>query len=290
MSKTVRISLTLAVVVIALLAGQWIWSHYMYSPWTRDGRVRADVITIAPDVSGWVTELDVKDNQHVNKGDVIFTVDSTRYKATIAQLEAQVESDRYSLELAKHQYERRKKLSTNGKLVSDETAESARIKTKLAEAALKLSEAKLQAAQIDLERSVIRAPADGTIINLTLRQGNYVSKGKSVLSLVKDGSLYVTGYFEETKVPMIHVGQTATITLMSGGKPLTGKVTSIGKAIADTNTNGNSQLLPQVQQTFNWVRLAQRIPVDIQLDSVDKNVNLSAGMTVSIHMNQEQEQ
>lgn len=112
-------------------------------------------------------------------------MDDTRYKASIAELEAQVESNQYSLELAKHQYERRKALSKNGKLVSDETAESARIQTKLAEAALDLSLAKLNTAKINLDRSVIKAPADGSMINLTLREGNYVSQGKSVLSLVK---------------------------------------------------------------------------------------------------------
>lgn len=284
MAKTVRISLTLVVVVIAFLAGHWVWQHYLYSPWTRDGRVRADVITIAPDVSGWVTHLNVSDNQDVKKGDVLFTVDDTRYKASIAELEAQVESNQYSLELARHQYERRKALSKNGKLVSDETAESARIQTKLAEAALDLSLAKLNTAKINLDRSVIKAPADGSMINLTLREGNYVSQGKSVLSLVKKDSLYVTGYFEETKLPLIYEGQKATITLMSGGKPLMGTVTSIGKAIADSNTNGNTQLLPQVQQTFNWVRLAQRIPVDIRLDDIPEDVHLSAGMTVSIYL------
>ncbi|MFC3023864.1 efflux RND transporter periplasmic adaptor subunit [Vibrio zhugei] len=286
MKKPLRISLTIITILVAILAGHWVWQHYLYSPWTRDGRIRADIITIAPDVSGWVTHLNVKDNQHVQKGDVILTIDDTRAKATLAQLEAQVEGNRYAFELAKHKYQRRVELSKQGKLISDETIESARIQAKQAEATLKLSEAKLQSAQIDVERSVVKAPQEGSIVNLSLREGNYVSKGKSVLSLVQKGSLYVTGYFEETKVPMIHVGQKATITLMSGGKPLTGKVTSIGKAIADSNTQGNSQLLPQVQQTFNWVRLAQRIPVDIQLDPTPDDVNLSAGMTVSIQLKQ----
>ncbi|SJL83507.1 HlyD family secretion protein [Vibrio palustris] len=282
--KPLRISLTLIVIIIAILAGHWIWQHYLYSPWTRDGRVRADIITIAPDVSGWVTHLNVKDNQEVKKGDVILTIDDKRAKAALAELEAQVEGNRYALELAQHKYQRRIELSKQGKLVSDETTESARIKAKQAQATLKLSEAKLNAAKIDVQRSIVTAPQDGSIVNLSLREGNYVSKGKSVLSLVHKGSLYVTGYFEETKVPMIHEGQKATITLMSGGKPLTGKVSSIGKAIADNNTQGNNQLLPQVQQTFNWVRLAQRIPVDIKLDPIPEEVNLSAGMTVSIQL------
>ncbi|QSA20441.1 HlyD family secretion protein, partial [Vibrio furnissii] len=146
------------------------------------------------------------------------------------------------------------------------------------------AKAQLHSAQINLDRTQVHAPADGTLINLNLREGNYVSQGSSVISLVKANSFYVTGYFEETKLPLIKVGQTAKISLMSGGEPLTGSVVSIGKAIADSNTSSNGQLLPQVQQTFNWVRLAQRIPVDIKLDPMPEGINISAGMTVSIYL------
>lgn len=286
MNNTLRISLTVVVVILAILAGHWIWQHYLYSPWTRDGRVRAHVITIAPDVSGWVIELNVKDNQAVSKGDVILKVDDARAQTQVEQLAAQVESNQYALELAQHQYQRRQELSQKGQLVSDETTESARIQVKRAEATLKLSQAELKAAQLDLERSEVRAPQDGYIVNLSLREGNYVNRGTPVLSLVQKDTLYITGYFEETKLQLIHEGQTAKITLMNGNQPLSGTVSSIGKAIANGNTNSNSQLLPQVQQTFNWVRLAQRIPVDIQLDPFD-GVQLSAGMTVSIRLDSE---
>lgn len=283
MKHSLRVALTVAVVLLAILAGYWIWQHYLYSPWTRDGRVRAEVITIAPDVSGWVTSLNVTDNQEVKQGDVILNIDDARARTMVEQLEAQVAGNQYALELAQHQYERRRQLSQKDQLVSDETIESARITVKQAEATLKLSQAKLNAAKLDVERSQVTAPQDGYIVNLNLREGNYVSQGKPVLSLVKKGSLYVTGYFEETKLPMIHVGQQANVHLMSGGQPLTGKVTSIGRAIADSNTTSNRQLLPQVQQTFNWVRLAQRIPVDIELDPFD-GVQLSAGMSATIHL------
>lgn len=283
MKHSLRVALTVAVVLLAILAGYWIWQHYLYSPWTRDGRVRAEVITIAPDVSGWVTSLNVTDNQEVKQGDVILNIDDARARTMAEQLEAQVAGNQYALELAQHQYERRRQLSQKDQLVSDETIESARITVKQAEATLKLSQAKLNAAKLDVERSQVTAPQDGYIVNLNLREGNYVSQGKPVLSLVKKGSLYVTGYFEETKLPMIHVGQQANVHLMSGGQPLTGKVTSIGRAIADSNTTSNGQLLPQVQQTFNWVRLAQRIPVDIELDPFD-GVQLSAGMSATIHL------
>lgn len=283
MGKIFRISLTLIVVAIAGIAGHWIWSHYLYSPWTRDGRVRAEIITIAPDVSGWVNQLNVKDNQVVNKGDVLFTVDDTRYKATIAELNAKAESQKLAWELAKHKYKRRIGL-TNANLVSKETFDEAFINTELARTSYELAQAQLNTAKIDLARTQIHAPENGTLINLSLRNGNYVSKGNSVFSLVKQDSLYITGYFEETKIPLVHIGQNADVSLMSGGHVLHGKVTSIGKAIANTNVTTNGQLLPQIGQTFNWVRLSQRIPVDIQLDSIPKDIELSVGMTVSIQL------
>ena len=287
MGKILRIMLTLIVVAVAGIAGHWVWSHYLYSPWTRDGRVRGDIITITPDVSGWVNQLNVKDNQVVNKGDVLFTVDDTRYKATIAELNAKTESQKLTWELAKHKYKRRIAL-TNGNLVSKETIDEAHIDTELARTSYELALAQLNTAKIDLERTQILAPEDGTLINLNLRYGNYVSKGNAVFSLVKKDSLYVTGYFEETKIPFIHLGQSADINLMSGGHVLHGKVISIGKAIANTNVTTNGQLLPQINQTFNWVRLAQRIPVDIQLEAIAPDIELSVGMTASIQLHTDQ--
>ena len=283
MEKVIRIIITLAVIVAAALSGRWVWDHYLYSPWTRDGKVQADIITIAPDVSGWVTALAVEDNQQVKKGDVIFQVDVKRYQAVVNELQAQVRNETLALELARHEYARREKLRESNS-ISAEELESSRINADMADASLELAKANLASAQIDLDRATITAPVDGTIVNLTLREGNYVSQGSPVLSLVAANSVYVTGYFEETKLPLIHEGQKAKITLMSGGKPITGTVKSIGNAIADSNTSANGQLLPQVQQTFNWVRLAQRVPVDIRLEKIPEGTRLVAGMTASIRL------
>lgn len=283
MRKMLRVGLTLLLVVLAITAGTWVWNHYLDSPWTRDGRIRADVVTIAPDVSGWVTELSVANNQSVDKGDLLFTIDDTRYRAEVAQAQAEAEEKRIAWEMAQHQYERRQKL-TGRQTISEEDLEIYRIKTESAKASYALAQAQLRMAQIDLERTRVVAPADGSLINLGLREGNYVEQGKAVLSLVKRGTFYVTGYFEETKLDLVHVGQAARIRLMGTDQLLTGKVSSIAQGIADMNTTRSDQLLPQVQQTFNWVRLAQRIPVDIALDPLPEDIKLSAGMTVSIDL------
>lgn len=286
MGKLLRVGITLGVVAIAVLAGFWVWNYYLYAPWTRDGRIQADIITIAPDVSGWVTNLAVTNNQPVKKGDTLFTIDDTRYEAALREAEAQVAQKRSGWELAKHQYQRREQL-TGRRAISEEDLESYRIKSDSARASYQLAQAGLTSTKIDLKRTVVVAPDDGTVSNLHLRQGNYVSRGAAVLSLIRRDSFYVTGYFEETKLQQVKVGQEARLKLMSGGPPLTGTVTSIAQGIANTNTSSNTQMLPQVQQAFNWVRLAQRIPVDIALDPLPDGARLSAGMTVSIYLGAE---
>jgi len=283
MGKLLRIGLTLLVVAVAVIAGTWVWDHYLYSPWTRDGRIRADVITIAPDVTGWVTELSVKNNQAVSKGDPLFTVDDVRYQAELAEREAKLAQARTGWDLARHQYERRQGMSDR-QAISEEGLEVYGIRAESAKASYELAQAELSSAQIDLKRTNVLAPESGTVNNLTLRKGNYVARGSAVLSLIKKDSFYVTGYFEETKLQLVRIGQKARITLVSGDESLTGEVVSIARGIADPNTSSDSQMLPQVQQAFNWVRLAQRIPVEIALDPLPEDVNISAGMTVSIYL------
>ncbi|MGY8837478.1 MAG: efflux RND transporter periplasmic adaptor subunit [Enterobacterales bacterium] len=284
MTKYLRILLTIIVVIAAVFAGRWVWTDYMHTPWTRDGRIRAEIVTVSPDVSGWVTGLNIKDGQNIKKGDLLFSVDNKRYQAALDRSKATTENALYTWELAKHKLERRKGLNTQ-QAISEEGLESTRINSKIAKANYELAKTDQAIAQLNFDRTKVYAPVSGQIINLNLRQGNYVAQGTSVFAIVKSGSFYVTGYFEETKIPLIHDNQKAKISLLSGGKALTGHVISVGKAIANTNTQSNTQLLPVVQQTFNWVRLSQRIPVDIKLDSVPEDVQLSAGMTATIHLN-----
>ncbi|MGB0781770.1 MAG: efflux RND transporter periplasmic adaptor subunit [Marinomonas sp.] len=285
MAKSLRITVTVLVVLAAIWAGRWVWNDYMHSPWTRDGRIRADIVTVAPDVSGWVTTLNIANDQPVKKGDLLFSVDQQRYQAALNQSKANTENALYSWQLAKHKYERRTALLSQ-KAISAEDLEESRISTEIAKANYDLAVAQQAAAQLNLDRTHVFAPVSGHIINLNLRQGNYVGQGASVFAIVQSGSFYVTGYFEETKIPLVRLGQQAKVTLLSGGKPLSGRVVSVGKAIANSNTQSDGQLLPQIQQTFNWVRLSQRIPVDIKLDPIRDDVQLSAGMTATIHLTQ----
>ncbi|SHM33971.1 HlyD family secretion protein [Vreelandella subglaciescola] len=282
MSTLLRTLVTLVIVALAAAAGWWLWHYYLYTPWTRDGRVRAEIITVAPDVSGRVVALNVDDNQRVSQGDTLFQIDPSRYQTAMDKAQAVVEQREAELELARHEASRRNRLGRAA--ISAEGQETSRINSRVASATLAQAQSALASAQLDLTQTTVAAPVAGHVLNLQLGEGNYTSAGKPVLALVAAGSYYVTGYFEETKMPRVNVGDRARVNLMGAEHELSGHVESIGRAIADPNTAPNEQLLPKVQPTFSWVRLAQRIPVRIALDNIPDDVTLSAGMTASVHI------
>ncbi|MNQ82085.1 p-hydroxybenzoic acid efflux pump subunit AaeA [compost metagenome] len=280
MRSMLRVLVTLTLVAVALVAGYWLWQHYMLAPWTRDARVRADVVVIAPDVSGWVMDLKVQDNQQVKAGDLLLSVDRERYQAALERAKAVADTRQHQLRLREHEASRRAHLGPQA--ISAELRENALITAEVARAEFREAQAELKVAELNLARSELRAPRNGQVTNLRLAQGNYVSTGQPVMALVDDGSFYVQAYFEETKLPRIKVGAPVKVWLMSAGEPLSGTVQSISRGITDRNASPDTQLLANVEPTFNWVRLAQRIPVRIKLDKLPEDVQLSAGMTASV--------
>ncbi|EKT4465891.1 HlyD family secretion protein [Pseudomonas putida] len=286
MRTAVRAVVTLCVVALAIFAGYHLWQYYMLTPWTRDARVRADVVVIAPDVSGWVRELKVHDNQQVKAGDLLMSIDRERFQAAFDQASAVAETRAHQLRLREREAARRTALGPDA--ISAELRENAQINAAVARGELHEAQAQLQVARINLERSEVRAPRSGHITNLRLAQGNYVNTGQSVMALVDDATFYIQAYFEETKLPRIHVGDPVKVWLMGAGEAIDGHVQSISRGITDSNSNPDSQLLPEVEPTFNWVRLAQRIPVRIRLDHIPEDINLSAGMTASVQVHEAQ--
>ncbi len=282
MRFTLRVGITLSLVAVAVLAGAWLWQHYLYSPWTRDARVRADVVTIAPDLAGWVRELKVRDNQHVAADELLMSLDRERYQVALEQAQAVAETRRQQLLLREHEAGRRMRLGPQA--ISAELRDNAQISAEIARGEYRQAQVAVRSAELDLARSEVRAPRAGQVTNLRLAEGNYVRAGEPVLALVDESSFYVQAYFEETKLPRIRIGALVEIWLMSGDQPLRGEVESISRGIADRNASPDGQLLADVEPTFNWVRLAQRIPVRIKLDEVPEGVVLSAGMTASVRV------
>lgn len=282
MRTSVRVAVTLCLVAVAIFAGFHLWQYYMLTPWTRDARIRADVVVISPDVSGWVRELKAYDNQQVKAGDLLLSIDRDRFEAALEKAQAVVQTRQQQLNLREREASRRASLGPQA--ISAELRENAQINAGIARGELREAQAEAKMAQINLDRSQVYAPRNGHITNLRLAEGNYVNAGQSVMALIDDSTFYVQAYFEETKLPRIRVGDPVKVWLMSAGEALQGHVESISRGITDRNTTPDGQLLAEVEPTFNWVRLAQWIPVRIKLDHVPEGLNLSAGMTASVQV------
>lgn len=281
LKSSVRLIVTLAFVCAAFYVGRGLWVHYMDEPWTRDARLRADVVGIAPDVSGLVSEVDVQDNQRVKKGDVLFRVDRERFNIALAQAEAALEGSRAAMEQAHRERERQERL---GDAASLQQKEQARTAEDQARAAYGQALANRDLAKLNLDRSEIKATVNGTVSNLSLRPGDYVTAGAAKVALVDTDSLRVEGYFEETKLPRIHVGDTVSVRLMGQSQRLQGHIDSIATGIEDRERTAGTGLLANINPTFSWVRLAQRVPVRINLDNVPGNVHLIAGLTATVEV------
>ena len=280
MKTLLRVLLTLCLVAAGIIGGRWLWDYYLFSPWTRDGRVQADVVTIAPDVAGFVRELRVKDNQTVRKGDVLLVLDQDRYKLALATAQANVAARRADMENRQHMAERREKLTVLS--TSIEEKENAVFAANSAAAAYEQAIADLATARLNLDRTVIYAPVNGYVTNLTLDVGQYASIGTKVMALIDSDSYRIEGYFEETKIPGVRVGEQAKIYMMSGGVPLSGHIESISRGITDIDNGNGPELLSRPTPTFEWVRLAQRIPVRIAIDEVPNGMHIASGMTCTV--------
>jgi RND family efflux transporter MFP subunit len=276
-----RVLLTLALVAAAIVVGHLAWDHYREAPWTRDGRVRADVIQIAPDVSGLVERVSVHDNQAVSRGEVLFTIDRARHQLAVEQAEATVQGLRTQIEQARRESRRNQTL---GDLVPAELREQGVTKVDQLRSNLLQASATLDTARLNLARTEVRAPVDGWVTNLDLRPGAYATAGRPVFALVDQNSLHVQGYFEETKLARIRVGAPVRVRMIGETQWLEGHVDSIAAAIEDRERNGSTNLLANVNPTFNWVRLAQRIPVRVQLDRVPPDTRLIMGRTATVEV------
>ena len=309
MKKILSHLTTVAVVVLAFVLGWFAWEHYTRAPWTRDARVRADVVTLSADVSGRIVSLGVQDNQHVDKGQLLLEIDPARYslaveharrsvevaKASLGQSEATIVSSQALLRQRQSEERRRRTLKERSAISGEEweksntevsVAQADLLRNQanlgLAQANVQMAIAALTQAELDLQRTRVESPVSGYVTNLLTRQGDYATVGGPLLALVDSDSFYVSGYFEETKLPRIGEGDRVDIELMSGEK-FGGTVQSIAFAIADRENLPGGRLLANINPSYTWVKLAQRVPVRIRIDEgyagKDK---LRAGTTATV--------
>ncbi|MBX8516191.1 HlyD family secretion protein [Pseudomonas cichorii] len=279
MKKLFSLIATLLVLALAILIGRTLWLHYMETPWTRDGRVRADIINVAAEVAGTVIDVPVRDNQQVKKGDLLMQIDPEHYRIAVKEAQALLASRKATWEMRKLNAKRRADM--DNLVVSTESRDDASNIATSALADYQLAQARLEAAELNLSRTRVLASVDGYVTNLNVHRGDYARAGEAKMAVVDMNSFWVYGFFEETKLPHIHVNDPAEMQLMSG-EVLKGHVESIARGIYDRDNPESRELIADVNPTFNWVRLAQRVPVRIHLDQVPDGLLLAAGMTCTV--------
>ena len=274
-----RVVLTLLVVAFACVVVWRMTMYYMFAPWTRDGHIRADVVQIAPDVSGLIKQVDVRDNQPVTRDQVLFVIDQERFKLALRQAQATVADRKETLAQAQRENRRNRGL---GNLVARELLEESQSRELRAQAALIEAEVMVDSAQLNLDRTVVRSPVEGYVNDRAPRVNEFVTAGRPVLSIVDSSSFHIDGYFEETKLDGIHVGQDVDIRVVGDNARLRGHVESIVAGIEDRDRTSGQNQLPNVKPSFSWVRLAQRIPVRIVYDDVPEDFRMIAGRTATV--------
>jgi multidrug resistance efflux pump len=272
---------TVIVFIASVALAYQAWDYYEHAPWTRDGRVRAYTVEIAPEVSGTVAVLNVRDNQFVHKGDLLFEIDPQTYENAITRATgalAQAKAKAGYLDADARRTERLTDLS-----VSDQAKQDAVGKAQDADASVTELTGALREATLDLQRTKIRASTDGWVTNLQLQVGSFAATGQAAMTLVDAHSFWIEGYFEETQLARIAVGDRAKAVLLGyPGQALTGHISGIGRGITVSDAAAGVQGLPAVNPVFTWVRLAQRIPVRMEIDDVPPGVLLSSGMTATV--------
>jgi multidrug resistance efflux pump len=271
---------TLGILLVAVLMVLVTWDYYVTAPWTRDGRVRVQVASVAPQVSGRITELRVADNQFVHKGDVLYAIDSFDFAVSVQSNKAIVAQKAADLQVKQVQSERRQHLSSIATSAEEQQVFAGTAVQ--AEAAFKAAQQQLAQAEINLERTQVRSPVNGYVTNLLLRVGDFAHEGTANLMVTDSDSYWIDGYFEETKMARVCIGDRVEAKLMGYAEPITGHVATVTRGIGVANAVAGAQGLPNVDPIFTWVRLAQRVPVRITIDKVPPGVPLVAGMTATV--------
>ncbi len=284
MKKTIKFLLTLAILGSAVFFAYNKYKAYMNNPWTRDGQVRTQVIQVTPRVNGMVTKIHVIDNQKVKIGNILFEIDPSQYQVKLNQAEARLQRTREAAKGTKIEFERVKNIYSKDKgAVSQKDLVRKETNYYKSLADIDASKEAVNTAKLNLSYTKVYAEVDGYVSNINFQIGSQATANKAILALVDENAYWVFGFFREDAIPEVKVGDTAMVTLLAyPDTPLSGKVESIAWGIAHSDGNPGNNLLPSVKPVFQWIRLAQRIPVRIKLDKLPKNIKLRFGLTASV--------
>jgi multidrug resistance efflux pump len=277
------ILVTLGTATVAILLAWAMWKTYMGAPWTRDGTVRAYVLTMAPEVAGRIVKLPAADNQFVHKGDELLEIDPADYRIALEQAQAQAQRDGAALDYARANEARIATLAKQG-WTSTNIYQQTTSTLHQAEAVVALDKVAIAKAQLDLSRTVIRSPVNGYVTNLLAQLGDYANVAQRIISVVDADSFWIDGYFEETSLGKINEGDPATVKLMGYSQVVRGHVGGVARGIDIPNAQPDQAGLASVNPIFTWVRLAQRVPVRIHIDQVPDGIRLVTGMTATVQI------
>jgi multidrug resistance efflux pump len=277
----IRVLVTLAIVLAAFFIGEALWRHYETDPWTRDGRISADVVQVAPDVSGLVTEVLVRDNQQVRAGTPLFIIDRPRYQLAVKQAQAALATQRVQIAQAQREARRNRAL---GDLVPAEEREQGDAKVEQLQAELARLQVQLETARLNLARTEVRSGVDGTITNFDLRPGDYATAGRAEFAIIDRQSIHAVARGDARQLGFLEIADRVQVHLMGEDRIIDGHVQSIASGVDDRDRTAGDKMLPNVNPTFNWVRLAQRVPVRIVLDRVPAGLSLVVGRTATVNV------
>jgi multidrug resistance efflux pump len=276
---------TLVIALVAVLISIVAWNHYVMAPWTRDGRIRAQVASVAPQISAQITEVRIADNQFVHKGDVLYVIDPFDFEVSLRTNIASLKQKAADLQVKEAQSERRLHLSDLA--TTPEQQQTYKGGAIQAKGAFEAMQQLVAQAEINLSRTQVSSPVNGYVTNLLLRVGDYAHQGVSNVSIIDTDSYWVDGYFEETQMARVCVGDRAEAKLMGYSSPIVGHVTTVTRGVSVSNAAAGAQGLPNVDPVYTWVRLAQRVPVRIAIDAVPPDVPLVSGMTATVTIRDE---
>ncbi|CAH0992620.1 p-hydroxybenzoic acid efflux pump subunit AaeA [Sinobacterium norvegicum] len=287
MDKSKKMALIAANLAFVVVVGFFVYQKfevYINNPWTRDGQVRAQVIQVTPRVSGTVLDIAVVDNQHVRAGDLLFSIDTSTYEVSVEQAIANLEREKVSSKGAKVEYDRLKDIAAKDSgAVSDKDLIRREVNYQQSLSRITVAEQNLVAAKLQVEYTNVYASVDGYVSNINFQIGSQAVANQPILALVDENSFWVFGYFQESQLEAIAIDNKAVVTLMGyPDSPIEGRVESMGWGIAPSDGTVGYNLLPSIKPVFQWIRLAQRMPVRIELDSVPASVDLRFGMSASV--------
>jgi len=271
---------TLAIALVAVGAGLVTWDYYVTAPWTRDGRVRVQVASVAPQVSGQIVELRVGDNQYVHKGDVLYVIDPFDFEVALRIDKAQLQQRAADEQVKQMQSERRQRLSDLATTTEQQQVfAGAAVQAK---AAFDAMQQQVAQAEINLRRTQVRSPVNGYVTNLMMRVGDFAHQGVANIAIIDTDSYWIDGYFEETKLARVCLGDRVEAKLMGYAQPILGHVASVTRGIGVSDAASGTQGLPNVNPVFTWVRLAQRVPIRIAIDEVPPGIPLVSGLSATV--------